>query len=617
MSGMIPILLQVLLQTTLALMPAAPAPPTPEKIAAIAEAPVHPAASRVPPADDAASAAVVQGLQNQVERLIGSPGWRGDEWGVLVVSLDRGDTIVAHHPDRPLAPASNLKLFTSAAALYYLGPEFRFSTYLMTAGQIEDGILEGDLIIYGTGDPTLSGRYYRSAPNIWENFADSLLALGVREIRGDIVGDASYFGDDGAGEGWQESYMSASYAAISSALSYNENLVTLLIRPGDEVGWRPRVRLVPGGEGIALVNQARTVAAGGRTSITVTRAAYDGPIVIRGQIARGASGIWRSVPVADPPRYSAALLRETLQERGIRVAGGIRAVHDEAESPVAGRSVFAPAFDRTPPIRVLAIHQSPPLQEILTIVNKRSHNLFSDAVLRAVGRVVTGDGTIEGGARAIRYFLECETGAEELALDIYDGSGLSALNRTTPRTTIRLLAYMAESPLWESFWATLPEAGEPSGLRRMYRTRAERNLRAKTGTIDRVSALSGYVRAANGELLAFSIISNNVPSTWRAKRIEDAIGARLAAFSRPAPSPQPTGAVTRGAAPDTTPAARVARTADSTSAPAAQPRVYRIRPGDNLERIAREHGTTVRSLLDANPGIEPRRLIPGQSIVLP
>lgn len=574
-------------------------------------------------AASAASSAAVAGLQSEIQRLIRSPGWRGDRWSVLVVSLDRGDTIFSYQPDLALAPASNLKLYTTAAALYYLGPEFRYSTYLMTDGTLEGGRLQGDLVLYGTGDPTLSDRFYRTKTTVWENFADSLAALGITEIAGDVVGDASYFIGSGAGEGWQESYISASYAALSSALSYNDNVVTLHIRPGEGTGWRPRVQLLPGGDGIALVNQARTVPAGNRTSIVVTRAAYDGPIIVQGQIAANSAGLWRSVPVADPARFSAAVLRETLEKRGIRVLGGVRAVVDPAESPVTGRSVFAPAFDKRSPLRVLAIHQSPPLQEILSVVNQRSHNLFADAVLRTIGRVVTGEGTVEGGRKAVRYLVECETGAESPVLEMYDGSGLSILNRTNPRTTIRLLAYMAESPMWESFWETLPEAGVSQGLRRMHRTRAERNLRAKTGTIDHVSALSGYVRAANGERLAFSIMSNNVPSTWRAKRIEDAIGARLAAFTRPVGGPTlatgPGASSTSPAAPggsgNPVPAQQTAAPADQSGT--GEGDLYRIRRGDTLEGIAKRHRTTVSALKEANPGIEPRRLLPGTTLVIP
>jgi LysM repeat protein len=189
-------------------------------------------------------------------------------------------------------------------------------------------------------------------------------------------------------------------------------------------------------------------------------------------------------------------------------------------------------------------------------------------------------------------------------------------------TVVNLLAYMAGSPMWESFWYTLPEAGARDGLHRMYKTAADGNLRAKTGTINRVSALSGYVKAANGERLAFSIISNNVPSTWKAKRIEDGIGARLAAFDRPPvtgdeepaaatqPDPGPTEAV---APPPPPPATNAAPAPASTNGE----RKHVIRSGETLDGIAKQHGVTVDALQAANSGLNPRRLLPGEEIVVP
>lgn len=555
--------------------------------------------------------AEVEDLRSDLSRLIASPGWSAAEWGVLVVSLDRGDTLFAHRPDAALAPASNLKLFTSAAALYYLGPSFRYSTYLVSAGRMVSDTLVGDLIVYGTGDPTISDRIQPTKTAVWEALADSLIAQGIRVIAGDVVGDASYFGETSAGRGWKESYMNTWYAAPASALSFNENIVTLFIRPGEAPGWRPRIQLVPGGQGIAIVNQATTVS-GGQTRISVDRAAYDGPIVVRGRISAGSSGVWSAVPVEDPARFAAAVVREVLQSKGIEVLGGVRSVHASDSSAVTGRKVFAPAFSDRPVPRVLAVHRSPPMQEILNVVNQRSHNLFSEDVLRTVGRVVLGVGTVEAGERAVHFLLECETRGPTETLRMFDGSGLSVLNRVDARTTIRLLAYMAKSPHFESYFATLPVAGVSRGLRRMHRTAAEANLRAKTGTIDSVSALSGYVRAANGELLAFSIMSNNVPSTWRAKRVEDAIGARIAAFTRPA---APTPAATRLMQPVAGPPAPSA--SDSSGATTPGPRQHVIRKGDTLEGIAKRYGTTVRALEAANPGIEPRRLIPGRRVNVP
>jgi serine-type D-Ala-D-Ala carboxypeptidase/endopeptidase (penicillin-binding protein 4) len=571
--------------------------------------------SAEPPRAAAAAAAAdptLLALRSDLARMVGGSGFRNDRWSVLVVSLERGDTLFAHDAHVPLAPASNMKLFTSAAGLYYLGPDYRFSTYLVSHGAVRNGVLDGDLILYGTGDPTISSRFGdRLGP--LRAFADSVAALGIREIRGAVVGDASYFTGPGAGDGWQDSYINAGYAATSSALSFLENVATLEIRPGAEAGWRPEIRLRPGGEGIAIVNQARTVASGA-TSIHVSRSAYDGPIVVRGQIARSNPGVTRTVPIGDPERYMAAALRELLEERGIVVHGGVGAVADPSASVISGRTTFAPAFEGGAPVRVLAVHTSPPLLRVLEIVNQRSHNLMAEQVLRAVGRVVYGEGTVEAGGRAVLAMIEAETGRVPDGLVIHDGSGLSVLNRASAASLVDLLAMMPNSRDWEAYWSTLPEAGTPSGLRRMYRTPAEQNLRAKTGTISNVSALSGYVRAANGERLAFAIIANQVPSTALAKRIEDNIGARIAGFDR-----QVGGTIVADAAPGPAVAGADRPPAEPPAAAAAQPqpRMHTIRRGDTLDRIARENGLTVAALQQANPGLDARRLIPGRQIRLP
>lgn len=580
-----------------------------------------PAAEQAAPAQDdgdegesrAAGATAVDRLSADLDAILERGGGNGERWGVHVVSLDRADTLYAHGADTRLAPASNMKLFTTAAALYYLGPSHRFSTYLLADGPVRDGVLDGDLVVYGTGDPTLSARFEDGTLAVWQRFADRLQALGIRAVRGDVVGDATYFDGMSTGLGWREQYMNAWYAAPASALSYHDNVVTLRVRPAERAGWRPAVELVPGGRGIAVVNQATTTAGGG-SRIRVDRAAYDGPIVVRGQIRRGHAGIWREVPVADPARYAAAVFAEVLEAAGIRVGGDVRSVRRPATSRVTGRTAFAPRYDDSADSpQVLAVHRSPPLLEILRVINGESHNLYAELVLRAVGRAATGDGSVRGGARAIAAMLERETGESFPGLRIFDGSGLSVLNRVTARGVTRLLGYMARSPHWDSYWATLPEAGTSAGLGRMYRTAAAGRLRAKTGTIRSVSALSGYVHAANGEWLAFSIISNDVGSTWRSKRIEDAIGARLASFTRPA------AARAAAAAQDT---AATATTAGPATPVAPSPvsdstRYHVIRPGDTLEAIARRYGTTVRALVSANPGIRPRRLLPGERIRLP
>lgn len=583
-----------------------------------------------------AAGAAAERLRGSLEGAIRVPGWSNDRWSVLVMSLDYGDTLYSHAPSLPVMPASNMKLFTSSAALYYLGPEFRYGTYLATDGRIENGVLDGDLVVYGTGDPTLSDRYLGGDVSMWEAFADTLAALGVREIHGDVVGDASYFAGAATGSGWSDSYINAWYAAPASALTFNDNMVTLRVRPAEQVGWRPRVDLVPGGDGIALVNRAQTVASGRRT-LEVTRAAYDGPIVVRGDLPRGSGTLWRAVPVADPARYAAAIMREALSDRGITVTGGLGSVHRAEESLFTGRGVYAPALEKEKAApRVLAVHRSPSLWDITTILNKHSHNLYAEQLLRTVGRVVYGTGSVEAGHRAIVAMLEKETGSAPELLEMDDGSGLSTLNRTNAETLVHLLTMAYRQPFYAALDSTLPVAGY-QGLRRMGSSGAVDNLRAKTGTIDNVSALSGYVKAANGEQLVFSIVSNEVPSTWKAKRVEDVIGMRLASFSRPAPAPKP---IERAPAPDTaaapeadsatSPADTTSPTpprADTTTAPKPSapepepepeaPRTHVIKSGDTLEGIAKKYGTSVSALKQANPGVSPRRLIPGRELKLP
>jgi serine-type D-Ala-D-Ala carboxypeptidase/endopeptidase (penicillin-binding protein 4) len=471
-------------------------------------------------------------LRANLAQLVDHPTRQAEHWSILAVSLDRGDTLFARDPDQTLAPASNMKLFTTAAALEYLGPRHRFITYLLADGPIRDGVLEGNLYLYGTGDPTLGTRFAeRPAPALLA-LADTLALLGVRQIRGDIVGDGSYFTGPMTGEGWQPDYLNAWYAVPAGALSVHENMVRLEIKAGP-AGLAPELRFIPGGHGVAVVNEAIT---GGGGKPRVERGGYEGPIRITGRIGSGMSA--HAVPVGDPAMYAAALLRDVLTERAIIVQGIARAVEAAEESPVTGRTVFAPALEPERQIRVLAEHRSGPLQDILEVINHRSQNFYSEQVLRAVGRAATGVGSAAAGAHAVQRVLH-EAGVDTTRVRVADGCGLSPLNDASASAFIQLLAYMARSPHGEAFTASLPVAGEAPRFRRMGGTAAQGNLRAKTGTITKVSSLSGYVTAANGERIAFSIIGNNLRSVSQGKHIENVIGAQLAAFDRTAPVSAP------------------------------------------------------------------------------
>lgn len=481
------------------------------------------------PVEAPASEAVLDLREDLGAILRNAPG--GAEFGVQVVSLDRGDTLFAWNPGKALIPASNLKLYSTAAAFYYLGPEYRFSTYLFATGDQAGNALEGDLVLYGTGDPTISGRLLDRAEVVYEAFADTLLARGITEIHGDLLGDGSYFDAAWIGQAWEDDDRLRWYAAPVGALNFAENIITLVVRPGP-FGKPARIETHPATVGLKLENRVRT-APSGRNRLTIR---HEGPyLVVEGQVRSGSSGLRRRVPVADPANYAAAALRGALEARGIRVTGATKVVTEATESIRTGAR---PAEGAGRDARLLAVHLSPSLSEIAAITNHVSHNLYAEALLKAVGRVARGEGSAGSGAEAVGEMLVAEAGLAPDDVRIADGSGLSRLNRLSARGTIRLLDYMTRSGSWDSFYHSLPQAATPRGLRRMEGTPAAGNLRAKTGTIRGVSALSGYVTSAGGERLAFSILGNGLRSTRTGKRLEDQIAVRLSRFAR---SEEPSG----------------------------------------------------------------------------
>jgi D-alanyl-D-alanine carboxypeptidase/D-alanyl-D-alanine-endopeptidase (penicillin-binding protein 4) len=567
----------------------------------------------------------VRQLREELRVAVESNGWRFAKYGVLALSLETGDTLYAQGAHDMLAPASNMKLLTTAAALRYLGPDFRYQTFLLADGPIDGGRLRGDLILYGTGDPGLS-EDFQGAPGFGA-LADSLVSAGVTAVEGDLVGDGSFFSGPLLAVGWDPDDLNDWFAAPSSGLTYNENMVTLRVVPSLP-GTTPEVHTIPDGADLDMVVTA--VTGGGGRRVQIGREDPSQPITIDGSLVSGGREVWRQMTVTDPARFAASVFRSVLADRGIAVLGGVRTVDRAATSRVTWRSLWAPTVsaERRGP-RVLVRHSSPPLQDYLKIVNKKSHNLFAEVTLKTLGRVVSGDGSFYGGGRVVRSFLANEVKTDTTGLVINDGSGLSGWDRVSAATFVDVLKHMSGTDLWESYWETLPEAGNPRELRRMYQTPAAGNLRAKTGTIEHVSSLSGVVRSANGERILFSIIANDIPTTWGAKRIEDRIGVRLASFERPF---DPSAAELRLApdvlAPDTGAVVEVAPAATAApavtpavtptvAAAAPRPRTHTVAKGENLTVIARRYGITLNALVAANPRMSPRRLMPGVTLAVP
>lgn len=471
----------------------------------------------------------LQRLAGRIQEVASAPRWQRARLGILARDGETGETLFSQGADSTLVPASNLKILTTAAALYLLGPDYRWVTWVTTEAPIVDGVVQGDVVLYGTGDPGLEPSSIRD-PSAFDALAETLLDAGIRRIDGRIVGDASYFSGPERVEDWDPRDLNDWFAAASTALSYNENVVQLRVE-ATEAEQPPEIHSDPSHGGFGYENLATTVPSRPRERMHVLRDEPLDPIRIVGHIARGGRDVYRTMTVQDPPLFAAHGFQAALERAGIAVGRDPIAIRDRAQSALSPARVFTGGQHR-----VLARHRSPPLIEALAVVNLESHNLYADLVLKTLGRVFTGEGSFEAGARVIERFAVDEVGVAPGALTIRDGSGLAATNSVTPEAMVEVLRHILSSPFGEAFLATLPEAGTRQ-LRRMERTAAARNLRAKTGTIEGVSALSGLVYSADGRPIVFSIIGNGFSSAWGAKRLEDDIGAVLAEWSSTSADP--------------------------------------------------------------------------------
>jgi D-alanyl-D-alanine carboxypeptidase/D-alanyl-D-alanine-endopeptidase (penicillin-binding protein 4) len=483
-------------------------------------------------------------LAPRLSPLLETHRYRYATWGALVVSLTHGDTLFSWRADRLMVPASNAKLFTTSAALHYLGPEFRFVTVLFADGRVNNGVLFGDLVLYGTGDPTFGLDTAALAP-----FADSVVRAGIRRVRGDVVGDASFLGAELTGPGWSPDNFLRAFAAPPSALNASENLIAITVTPGDAVGAPARITVDPPNDYYRVVSVVVTGGPRRRSRISVGRGPAHGVVELTGVVAQ-ARGPWRtSLVVQEPALFAAGLLRRLLEARGIVVQGGTRS--ETGDAPERARQMLAAVQGRGDPFgNAIAVRRSPPLDALVAFINHRSHNLSAELAFRAIGRTVGGAGTFAAGAQAVARFLREQVGLPAGSFRVTDGSGLSLLDEATPRSLVQVLAWARRASEGRAFYLSLPVVGE--GIQsRMMGTAAVGRLRAKTGTLNSVSALSGYVSAAGGEELAFSLIVNDAPSVQRSRDTQDSVGALLSLFDRATLPPPDSAApsVRRGTSP--------------------------------------------------------------------
>jgi len=412
--------------------------------------------------------------------------------GIHVVEASTGKTLYSKNADRLFLPGSNLKILTSALALERLRPDYRFTTRVVRESS-------GDVVLVGSGDPSLSGRAFpyvkdqRASPPLQaiEQLADAIAARGVERIDGDIIGDDRLFPWDPYPPSWTEDDTLHEYGAPVSALTVNDNTVAISISPTTLV-------FAPAFEYLTIDNRVRASARGAEFPVRFRRVERSRQWQLTGTIALGRT-VTEILPVDDPALFAASALYDALTRRGIAIHGRAVARHRFLGEPYAAVEG-----------EELASRTSPPLADMLQVMDKVSENLHAELLLREVGRVTRGEGSTAAGLAEMNAYLAGTTGAQPGDWRLEDGSGLARNTLVTPRLLTHILAreaQSADSALWISL---LPAGGEDGTLsRRLCCITGGRGVRAKTGTLSRALALSGYADSATRGQLAFSILVND------------------------------------------------------------------------------------------------------------
>jgi D-alanyl-D-alanine carboxypeptidase/D-alanyl-D-alanine-endopeptidase (penicillin-binding protein 4) len=439
-----------------------------------------------------------RGLPEWLARVAEGPLTRA-HWGVAVYNLTDRRWVALHDADRYFVPASNLKLVVTAVALERLGPAYTWRTSVYgTAPVSRDGTLRGDLVLYGRGDPNLSGRFAGSITAVFEALADSLAEAGLRRVSGALLADESHWDTDYLRGEWESYDTLWWYAAPVGALGFNDNAVDFAVRPGSRVGEPPVVEGEPESEFWMLHNRAETGPPGAVRTFDLRRVPGTNQIEAYGVLPLDADPRAEYFAVVDPAGWAGTVFREVLAQRGITVGGPVRIVSEAERSPVAAGDTLA-----------LASWVSPPLGRVVETVNQRSQNWHAEMLLKTLGKAVAGDGSWPTGLSVERETLAA-LGVDTTAFLLRDASGLAAENLVTPRAVAELLAAARDRPWSEAFVGSLPVAAAQTGsLRsRFVNTVGAGRVRAKTGFIENVYALAGYMTTLAGRELAFSVIIN-------------------------------------------------------------------------------------------------------------
>ena len=508
-----------------------PAPPTPTP--ATVQTPTPTPVPTPTPLPTPAAPRTLEELRARIGEILARPEFAASRLSLKVSSLDTGRVIYEQDARKWMQPASNMKLYTVAAALDRLTPDYRFVTSVYASARPDaSGAVRGDLVVYGRGDPSFAVRFNPEGNTNYfhaiEELAANIYAAGVRRVEGDIVGDESYFKGGSVPTGWEWDDLQWYYGAEVSALTVNDNSVDLSVKPGASVGSPARITVGPSLPVVTILDRTTTSERGTTRDLSVNRPLGQNVIEVRGRLPIDDRGYTASLAVSRPALVFTTMLRSALERRGVVFTGQTRTV--DAQGRADGQPLQVSSLVE------IASRKSPPLSVIAAQVQKPSQNLYAELLLRTLGKMNTSAdlklSSEDAGVQAVRNFLT-QAGIDPSGLVMLDGSGLSRADLVTADTTLQLLTYMNRHRFSTAFRDSLPIAGVDGTLRnRMKGTPAQGNVRAKTGTLGTATSLSGYVLSAAGERLVFALMVNNPPRDANPRsEFTDVIAVLLASFA--------------------------------------------------------------------------------------